>query len=512
MNQNQISEKPFIGLCGIGYWGKNLFRDLNSLNVLHSACDTRFEVWTEYERQYKHQDYPRITCNWNNILEDPEVTAVVIALPAEMHYTFTKQALLAGKDVFVEKPMSLHVKEAEELCKLAEQHSKLLMVGHVLRYHPCIQKMIEIVHSGELGAIRYIHCSRKNLGKIRQEENVLWSFAPHDISVVMALLNGTKPLHIHCNGQKHLHPDIHDVTDTHMEFPGNCHAHISVNWLFPMKEQVMHVVGTKGMLTFDDQKPLGEKLVRCSEYISYQPGSVPIATKPTFEKVICDWGGMNQPLYRECNHFVECCRNRTQPITNGKEGLIVLKILDACHNKLTGNVVEYKKEEDYYTHPTAIVENNAKIGKGSKIWHYSHVMKAKIGQNCSIGQNCFIGDNAIVGDHCKVQNNVSIYDGVECEDDVFLGPSMVFCNDKTPRSAFPKHGKYLKTLVKKGASIGANATILPGVTLGEYCFVGAGSVVTKDVEPSHVVVGNPAVSIGTMTPDGHMVKNDNRKM
>ena len=138
------------------------------------------------------------------------------------------------------------------------------------------------------------------------------------------------------------------------------------------------------------------------------------------------------------------------------------------------------------------------------MWHYSHVMGASIGKDCSIGQNCFIADKAILGNGCKVQNNVSVYTGVICEDDVFLGPSMVFCNDINPRAKYSKNGVYMKTLVKKGATIGANATILPGITLGEYCLVGAGAVVTKDVPPFSIVVGNPAKIIGKIDEKGNI--------
>jgi UDP-2-acetamido-3-amino-2,3-dideoxy-glucuronate N-acetyltransferase len=165
--------------------------------------------------------------------------------------------------------------------------------------------------------------------------------------------------------------------------------------------------------------------------------------------------------------------------------------------------------EEYFAHPTAIIDEGAKIGKGTKIWHFCHVMpKAEIGEKCILGQNVFVADNVKLGNNVKIQNNVSVYTGVICEDDVFLGPSMVFTNVNNPRSAVVRHDKYETTLVKKGATIGANATIVCGVTLGEYSFVGAGAVVTKDVKPYAPVVGVPAKQIGWMSEYGHQLEFD----
>lgn len=165
---------------------------------------------------------------------------------------------------------------------------------------------------------------------------------------------------------------------------------------------------------------------------------------------------------------------------------------------------------NYYAHETAVIDNNCEIGEGTKIWHFTHIMSnCKIGKNCNFGQNVVVSPDVILGNNVKVQNNVSIYTGVICEDDVFLGPSMVFTNVINPRSAVIRKTEYKKTLVKKGASIGANATIVCGITLGEFCFVGAGAVVTKDVKPYSLVVGNPAKQTGWISEFGHKLKFDN---
>ena len=186
-----------IALIGSGYWGKNIQRDLYNLNSLDTVCDLNDNVLNTIKQKYPSVN---ITKDWNSVLSNKEITAVMIALPAELHYKFAREALENNKDVFVEKPLSLNVNEAEELVKIAEEKEKILMVGHVLRYHPCVKKIEEMVKRGEIGKLYYIHCSRKNLGKIRQKENVLWSFAPHDISLILSLCNQSTPINIKCNG------------------------------------------------------------------------------------------------------------------------------------------------------------------------------------------------------------------------------------------------------------------------------------------------------------------------
>ncbi len=167
------------------------------------------------------------------------------------------------------------------------------------------------------------------------------------------------------------------------------------------------------------------------------------------------------------------------------------------------------KNKDFFAHKTAVIDNGAVIGDNTKIWHFSHIMSsAKIGEHCILGQNVFVANNVIIGNNVKIQNNVSVYTGVICEDNVFLGPSMVFTNISNPRSAVVRKGNYEKTLVKKGASIGANATIICGNTIGEYAFIGAGAVITKDVPDYALMLGTPAKNVGWMSRYGHRLKFD----
>jgi UDP-2-acetamido-3-amino-2,3-dideoxy-glucuronate N-acetyltransferase len=415
---------------------------------------------------------------------------VVVATPAESHYRMVKEALQAGKDVFVEKPLALKVGEGEELVALAKERDRLLMVGHLLEYHPGILKLKQIVSNGDLGKINYIHSTRLNLGKFRTEENILWSFAPHDISVILLLL-GEMPKEVSAHGGSYLNQGIADVTMTTMDFPSGVKSHIFVSWLHPYKEQKLVIVGDRKMAVFDDVVPK-DKLLLFSHRIDWIE-RIPIPRKEDAEVIPFE---IEEPLKAECRHFLDCLQTHQRPRTDGENGLRVLEILDLCQRSLQegGKVLAFGKQRRHKTliHETACVDEPVEIGEGTQIWHYSHIMPgAVIGRNCIIGQNVFIASGAILGNNIKVQNNVSIYGGVILEDDVFCGPSMVFTNVLNPRSFISRKKEFRQTLVKRGATIGANATIVCGNTVGAYALIGAGSVVTKDVPDFALVYGNP---------------------
>lgn len=505
--------KQFIGVIGGGYWGKNLIRDFHNLGVLHSVCEINEDVVKQYQLLYKGVQF---TNDYNELLTNTDITAVCIALPAVLHFQYAREALLMGKDVYVEKPLALKVEHCEELIKIAEEKNRILMVGHLLQYHPCVKKIYELISMDYIGKIRYIVSNRLNLGKIRKEENVLWSFAPHDISIILKLMGDELPISVECDGKSFISPNVHDITSTILDF-GDTYCQINVNWLNPYKEQKLIIVGTKGMFIFDDRQPHPNKLTYYSEYLKWDKG-VPVAQKSDGQTVIYD--STNSPLILECKHFVNCCLKRKTPLTDGHEGLRVLKVLDMAEksllqggNKLFSSSMELSeekfkqqlKEKDIFVHETGVVDKGAEIGENSKIWHFSHIMSGcKIGERCNIGQNVFIGKGVILGNECKVQNNVSIYDGVECGDNVFFGPSCVLTNDKNPRCEFSKNGQYIKTIIEDGVTIGANSTIVCGVTLGKYSMIGAGAVVTKDVEPYTLVVGNPARVLKKINREGDL--------
>lgn len=490
-----------LALIGGGYWGQNLVREFYNLHILDTICEINEELIKTYNEKYPNV---RTTKKWSDVLANGELTAVCISLPANMHYKFTKEALIANKDVYVEKPITLDMEEAEELVKIAQDKNRILMVGHLLHYHPCIQKIKEMVKNNEIGKIKNIISSRLNLGKFRTSENVLWSFAPHDISVILSLCNNELPDYVSCHGKAIITPGIHDITNTIMYFnKQDIYVNINVNWLNPYKEQKLTIIGEKGMLLFDDIVTDG-KLKIFRNYINWSK-TVPAIPDPIkTEGEIINVDLSKTPLFLECQHFMECCLARKIPLTDGSEGLRVLRILQASQRNLDGNIIKPITTPPYFIHQTSIVDTGAKIGNGTKIWHFSHISGgSEIGENCNIGQNVYIAPDVKLGNGCKVQNNVSIYTGVECGNYVFLGPSCVLTNDINPRAEHSKGGHYLKTIIGDGATIGANATIICGHTIGKYSLVGAGSVVTKDVEPYSIVVGNPAKKIGTIDEFGN---------
>ena len=491
-----------LGLVGGGYWGKNLIRDFNEQGTLHTICEINDESIEKYRNQYPDVN---ITKNWTDILENHEITSVCVSLPAEMHYKFAKQALLAYKDVYVEKPITLDLKEAEELVNLAEKMGKILMVGHLLHYHPCIEKIKEIICEGKIGKVKNIICNRLNLGKFRTQENVLWSFAPHDISVCLALCDDKLPESVICNGKDNITKGIHDITNSILKYDDR-YVNINVNWLNPYKEQRMVIIGEKGMIEFDDTLK-DDKLKLYENYIEWS-NSVPSRPTPMKKEVISiRYDERKNPLKNECRHFIECCKTRNTPITDGKEGLRVLKVLNSLQKSLNQNGKSIYIQESklkYFKHPSAVVDNGADIGIGTKIWHYSHICKgAKIGKNCNIGQNVYISGGAVIGDNCKVQNNVSIYAGVKAGNYVFFGPSCVLTNDINPRGMYSKCGEYIDTVLEDGVTLGANCTIVCGNTLGKHSLIGAGSVICKDVEAYSIMVGNPGRKIGTIDEKGN---------
>jgi UDP-2-acetamido-3-amino-2,3-dideoxy-glucuronate N-acetyltransferase len=367
------------------------------------------------------------------------------------------------------------------------------MIGHLLWYHPAVQKLNELVQNGELGRIQYIYSNRLNLGKIRQEENILWSFAPHDISVILGLL-GEMPTHVTAQGGNYLHQQITDVTVSCLSFASGVRAHIFVSWLHPFKEQKLVVVGDKKMAVFNDVYP-DRKLLIYPHSIEWK-GQIPVAGRAEAQDIPV---GSEEPLNMECQHFLDRVRDRKEPRTNGEEALRVLSVLHMCQKALDAEDAPASSPTLYQAHPSAFIDPGADIGEGTTIWHVSHVLKgSKVGKNCRIGQNVVIGPRATVGDNVKIQNNVSVYEGVTLEDDVFCGPSMVFTNVKNPRSAIPRMNELKPTRVRRGATLGANCTIVCGVQIGLHAFIGAGTVVTKDVPNFALIVGNPGKQVGWM--------------
>jgi UDP-2-acetamido-3-amino-2,3-dideoxy-glucuronate N-acetyltransferase len=497
-----------VAVVGSGYWGKNLVRNFHDVQALAGICDSNEETLCRFAEQYPGC---RMYRSFGEVLSDPSVPAVAIATPAETHANLVREALLAGKDVCVEKPLCLSVETGESLVALAKAQGRILMVGHLLWYHPAVLRLKELIDNGELGRIQYIYSNRLNLGKIRREENILWSFAPHDISVILGLLEDM-PDAVHAQGGNYLHQRIADVTVSLLSFPSGVKAHVFVSWLHPFKEQKLIVVGDRKMAVFDDLDKQ-DKLTLYPHSIEWKH-QLPVPSKAEGQSIPLD---ALEPLRAECRHFIDCVTTRRTPRTDGEEGLRVLRVLQQCQDSLDvrpflssppePSVRRVAQPPAYFAHESAFIDEGVEIGKGTSIWHVSHILKGtKIGKGCKIGQNVVVGPNAVIGDGVKIQNNVSVYEGVTLENGVFCGPSMVFTNVLNPRSEIPRMKELRPTLVKQGATLGANCTIVCGHTIGRYAFVGAGTVVTKDVPDHALVIGTPGRVAGWMCQCGVRLK------
>lgn len=317
-----------VAIVGCGQWGQNLVRNFQALGVLTHVCDVDLG-----RLESLRHSYPELAvCNdYQQLLKSDEIDAVIIASPAEQHARMAEAALLADKDVFVEKPLALRYRDGERLVQLAERGGKILMVGHLLEYHPAILKLKQIIDEGTLGRIQYIYSNRLNLGRVRQEENILWSFAPHDIAVILRLI-GEMPLQVTAAGGAYLQPNIADVTVTNLLFDNGVRAHIFVSWLHPYKEHRLVVIGSKKMAVFNDVEAQ-DKLLLYDQGIDWINGEL-APRKSAGTRVDFD---PDEPLRSECQHFIECLENRRRPRTDGWSGLNVLSVLQACQHSLQTN-------------------------------------------------------------------------------------------------------------------------------------------------------------------------------
>jgi predicted dehydrogenase/serine acetyltransferase len=491
-----------VAVLGCGYWGRHLVRNFHGLGALAAVCDPDAAIVSTMAE--KHGVPARST---DAVLADPAIAGVVIAAPAELHAALVRRALEAGKHVFVEKPLALTLAEGEELVRLAEACGRVLMVGHLLQYHPAFERLKQFVREGRLGRLQYIYSNRLNLGKVRREENILWSFAPHDISMILALC-GEPPTDVSAVGASYLHEVIADVTTTHLTFASGIRAHLFVSWLHPFKEQKLVVVGEDGMAVFDDGQPWERKLLVYPHRVQWIDGR-PEPSKAEAEPVPVEPA---EPLARECAHFLDCITTGCRPRTDGEEGLRVLAVLQAAQRSMDEKrpvPSPSTRRPSVKVHETAVIDEPVEIGAGTRVWHFSHILAGvRIGRDCVVGQNAMIGPDVVVGDRCKIQNNVSLYKGVTLEDGVFCGPSCVFTNVLYVRAEIERKDEFRPTLVRRGATIGANATIVCGVTLGAYCFVAAGAVVTDDVPAHALVAGTPARRIGWVSHAGERLGSE----
>ena len=308
---------PRVAVIGCGQWGRNIVRNLAELGALGALVDRHPEIV-----EMLIAKHGGAAMSFDEVLADPAIDAVAVAVPPTAHYAFAKAALEAGKHVYVEKPLTLHVGEAEELCRTADRLDRRLMVGHILQYHPAFLQLQKLVHDGVLGRLQYIYSNRANLGRICREEDIFWDLAPHDLSMILSLF-GSEPASVDCVGGYHLNRSIADVTTLHLTFPEGQQAHVFVSWLYPIKEQKLVVVGDRGMAVFNDAASWSEKLQLFPHRVEWRD-AVPVPERGEPVNVIVDQG---EPLRLELQHFLDCIRTGRPPRTDGPEAARVVRVL-----------------------------------------------------------------------------------------------------------------------------------------------------------------------------------------
>jgi len=317
-----------VGLAGLGYWGPNLARNFDDLSDLVWLCDLSTDLLERFGARYPNA---RTTARFEDLLEDESLQAIVVATPVTTHFDLARQALAAGKHVFVEKPPALSASEADELVALAEEHDLVLLPGHLLLYHPAVAKMKALIDSGELGDIRYLYGNRQNLGQIRIDENALWSLGVHDLSVILHLL-GEEPIEVWARGESFIHEGVEDVVFCYLRFPSGVVAHMHLSWLDPHKMRKMTVVGSKKMAVFDDME-LERKVTvydkgteqRAESYGEWRTrtGDIYIPKVPN-----------DEPLRLECRHFISLAAGDGDPMTAAREGAVVVRVLEQLQHSL----------------------------------------------------------------------------------------------------------------------------------------------------------------------------------
>jgi predicted dehydrogenase len=321
-----------VGVAGLGAWGWNVARSFADLKEceLVSCCDVDPKKTTSAKKAWP---WVNVAGSLDEMLRQDSIQGVVISAPAVTHYELAKKALLADRDVFIEKPFTLNVPHAEELAALAESREKVLMVGHLLEYHPVVRKLKSMIQSGEMGEVYYIYTQRVNLGRIRGDENALWSFAPHDISQILYILE-MEPIDVSVRGQSFIQDGIEDVVFLSLYFENRIMAHIHLSWLDPHKVRKTTVVGANKMVVFDDTEAT-EKLRVYNNHAEVPAiRSYGDSIQVRFGDILIPRVDMSEPLKLECQHFIDCVRDRKTPLSDAQDGLRVIRILQAAQESM----------------------------------------------------------------------------------------------------------------------------------------------------------------------------------
>lgn len=317
-----VSHTIPTAVIGAGDWGKNIVRKFHELGALAAVAETTSDKAAQIQA-----DYGVPIQSFADILKNEEIKAIALTSPAITHYELAIEAINAGKHLFIEKPITLNYAEAIELKEKANEKGLTLMAGHLLHYHPCFAKLKELVADGELGAIRHIHARRFNIGKFREEENVLWDLGPHDVSMVLSLVKDD-PLTIDAKVGNYLLPNVSDFATLHLTFANNINAEINLSWLAPQKEHRLIIIGEKAMAVFDDTLEWDEKLRIHRHKAAMQPGMPPLLERDMEGEAITV--PYKEPLLNECATFLNAITNNTEPYSNGEEACRVIKLLETA--------------------------------------------------------------------------------------------------------------------------------------------------------------------------------------
>jgi UDP-2-acetamido-3-amino-2,3-dideoxy-glucuronate N-acetyltransferase len=454
------------------------------------------------KHQSKQIEFPEAqwTDNPEVIWHNPDILGVVIATPASTHAGLVEAALSAHKHVLCEKPLTTDLSKARYLAELAQRQNRLLLVGHILRYHPAIEVIRQLLAQGAIGQLRHVTSQRLSFGQYPLTEDVLWGLAIHDLDLIPWLF-GEAPEKAHIEATPPIAGPFLDTVHISLRFSEGRLGTIHASWTAPQRIRTLSLVGTDGILILEDlfptprlfYHPLKTKWIEARLphlSLAKEPEAIPLPS--------------HEPLVQELEHFLRCMVGEESPRTSAEALLPAIALAERLHRQAHP---EAAVSLPYFAHPTALIDEDVEIGEGTKIWHFSHILRSsRIGKNCVLGQNVVVGPFVKVGNNCKIQNNVSLYYGVELEDGVLCGPSCVFTNDKHPRAFIERRNEFLQTRVRRGATIGANATIMCGVTIGQFAMIGAGAVVTQDVPDHALVLGNPARITGWVCTCGETLE------
>ncbi len=507
------NSKLKIAVIGCGSWGKKLFTAFYEVGFFPVICDVDEKKLNWYENHYPNlQTYHTA----EKVLIDPSIEAVAIASPFENHFEFARKALLAGKHVYFERPLMVTADQREELGLLSREQKRVLTVAGVLKHYPVFSLLQEIVAKGELGNLKYIYASRLSAGEIGEDENILWSFSPHDVAMILGL-SGELPEFVAATGANYFHKKIADLTTSYMKFPSGLRAHLFVSWLHPENNNKLVVVGDKKMAVFQDKKNSCQKLYIYPHQISWEHEMhVPQKAKAEIINIYQD-----ELICEDIERFVSSVKEQRGAVNLDDEGEQVMEILNAGQLSINQNgdkvFLGAGRQFGIMSMPLPIIDamqQGKMLADGVTLLDEEQTgdMDHEIICDeelviCNDTTGSFLPFYRLTkdGKGCKIRNNLSIIEDLllesefEYEDqNLKWFQSSVFLNQD--------RNDERQTVVKKGVTLGAGCTIARGTTIGEYAYIGAGAVVVNDVPPHALVVGSPAKIKGWVCRCGNRLR------